>query len=490
MTSRIEADVLPTRYASPTLVARGGMGEVYRATDATLSRAVAIKLLAERHSRDPDVRARFTREALAAARLSGEPYVVTVFDVGEHEGRPFIVMEFLEGGTVHARLRNGRVDAAQALDWLDQAAAALDAAHRSGVVHRDVKPANLLLDRDGVVRVSDFGIASATGMDTLTLPGTVLGTAGYLSPEQARGEPATPASDRYALGVVAFELLTGRRPFAGDTPVTEAFGHLHAEVPSAEQIAPTLPVGIDEVFARALAKDPGERPASAKELVQELRSAFEAVPAPTLALGPQRQPEPVVHRYARRSRRKVAVAAGAAGLVLVGLASATVVGLGGGGGGAEGAGRTSTHRSTTTSNPSTSSTTSTTTTTTTTTPAASPTSAGDGAALDLQGYARMQAGDYAGALPLLLRAVHALDGSGTLDEAYADYNLAYTRFALGRCSGVLALLDRSEAIQGHRSEIDDLRRRAQAACLPQTPNQGNENGKGKGHRKGGEGDSG
>ncbi len=478
MTSRIEADVLPTRYASPTLVARGGMGEVYRATDATLDRAVAIKLLAERHSREADVRARFTREALAAARLSGEPYVITVFDVGEHDGRPFIVMEFLEGGTVHDRLRAGPVDAAQALDWLDQSAAALDAAHRSGVVHRDVKPANLLLDRDGVVRVSDFGIASATGMDTLTLPGTVLGTAGYLSPEQARGEPATPASDRYALAVVAFELLTGRRPFAADTPVTEAFGHLNAEVPSAERIAPALPVGIDGVFARALAKDPRERPASAKELAQELRSAFETAPAPTLALGAR--PEPEVHRYARRSRRNVAFAAGALGLLLAGVAGAVALGFGGGGGGPGAARGTSTHASQT----------STTSTSTTRSATTAPASTGTGAALDRQGYARMQVRDYAGALPLLLRAAHELHGSGTLDEAYADYNLAYTRFALGRCDGVLALLDRSQAIQGHRSEIDDLRRRAQAACLPQSTDAGDGKGKDKGHHKGDEGDNG
>ena len=490
MTSRIDVDVLPTRYASPTLVARGGMGEVFRAIDSTLDRAVAIKLLAERHSRDPDVRARFTREALAAARLSGEPYVITVFDVGEHEGRPFIVMEFLEGGTVHDRLRTGRVEPAQALAWLEQAAAALDAAHRHGVVHRDVKPANLLLDRDGVVRVSDFGIASAAGMDTLTLPGTVLGTAGYLSPEQARGEGATPASDRYALAVVAFELLTGRRPFAADTPVTEAFGHLNADVPSAERLAPDLPVGIDAVFARALAKDPDERPASARELVQELRSAFEPAPAPTLVLGPPAAPD--VHRYARRSRRNVVLGAGAVGLVLAGLAAAAALGFGGGGGGGsgrdgaarQGAGTTSTHARRTT----TSSTTSTRAATTT------PIAAGDGADLNRQGYARMQVGDYAGALPLLDRAVRALSGSGTLDEAYADYNLAYTRFALGRCAGVLSLLARSQAIQGHRSEIDDLRRRAQAACasapasVPPPAHHGK--GKGKGDGKGDEGDNG
>jgi Protein kinase domain len=444
------------------------MGEVYRAKDSTLGRVVAIKMLAERHARDPDVRARFTREALAAARLSGEPYVITVFDVGEHDERPFIVMEYLDGGTVHDRLREGRVDAARALDWLDQAGAALDAGHRKGVVHRDVKPANLLLDKDDVVRVSDFGIASATGMDTLTLPGTVLGTAGYLSPEQARGEHATPASDRYALGVVAFELLTGRRPFAADTPVTEAFGHLNAEVPSAEILAPELPAGIDAVFDRALAKDPGRRPASARDLVRDLRSTFETAPPPTVVLA---RPEPMrIHRHSRRAGRNAAYIAGAVALAGAGLAVAALVGVAGGGGGD---GRTVTHVKTVV--------------TTTSGAATTPASTADGAALDREGYARMQVGDYAGALPLLVRAVHALTGSGTLDEAYADYNLAYTRFQLGRCDGVLALLDRSEAIQGHRAEIDDLRQQAEIACEGAQPGHGKGKGKGK---HGNEGDSG
>jgi serine/threonine protein kinase len=450
------------------------MGEVYRATDATLGRVVAIKMLAERHARDADVRARFTREALAAARLSGEPYVVTVFDVGEHEGRPFIVMEYLDGGTVHEQLRRGRVPHEEALEWLRQAAAAIDAAHRHGVVHRDVKPANLLLDKDDVVRVSDFGIASATGMDTLTLPGTVLGTAGYLSPEQARGQQATPASDRYALGVVAFELLTGRRPFAADTPVTEAFGHLNADVPSAERIAPGLPPGIDAVFARALAKDPAERPLSATDLVQELDSAFHSAQPPTKVLpaAPQAAVVPEstpmrVHRHGRR-RRNVAIAAVAAALALGGGAIAALIGLGAGG-----------DRATTSASHRTSSQSTTTSSTTTGAPSADPVS------LANRGFAYMQSGEYSRALPLLTRAVHALVGSGTLNEAYSEYNLAYTRFALGRCDGVLALLDRSQGIQGHRGEIDRLRARAEARCGGgPAPKKGH--GKKKGHGDGGD----
>ena len=278
------------------------MGEVYRATDSVLERRVAVKLLSERHARDEDAHARFRREALSAARLSGAPHVITVFDVGEHGTQPYIVMEYLEGGSVFDRLRQGRVPPALALEWLDQAGQALDSAHADGIVHRDVKPANLLLDRDGSIVVSDFGIASTSGFDTLTLPGTVLGTAGYLSPEQARGEPATAASDRYGLGVVAFELLTDRRPFEGETAATEAFAHVTAPVPSAEKIEPGLPDGVDEVLGRALAKSAADRPASCAELVADLRSTFRMRRRPLACL-----PVPRDSRAdARRSRTQAA----------------------------------------------------------------------------------------------------------------------------------------------------------------------------------------
>ena len=144
------------------------------------------------------------------------------------------------------------------LAWLDEAGAALDAAHDHGVVHRDVKPGNLLLAGDGTVRVADFGVASAAGLDSLTMTGTILGTAGYLAPEQARGEPTTPATDLYALAVVAFELLTGQRPFQADNPTAEAAAHVHAEVPAVSERS-DLPRELDPIFRRALAKDPSER---------------------------------------------------------------------------------------------------------------------------------------------------------------------------------------------------------------------------------------
>ncbi|CAN5263658.1 hypothetical protein BH20ACT13_BH20ACT13_00770 [soil metagenome] len=453
------------------------MGEVYRATDSVLERKVAVKLLSERHARDEDAHARFRREALSAARLSGAPHVITVFDVGEHGTQPYIVMEYLEGGSVFDRLRAGRIPPALALEWLGQAGQALDRAHADGIVHRDVKPANLLLDRDGSIVVSDFGIASTSGFDTLTLPGAVLGTAGYLSPEQARGEPATAASDRYGLGVVAFELLTDRRPFEGETAATEAFAHVTAPVPSAEKIEPGLPDGVDEVLARALAKNPADRPASCAELVADLRSTFRNAEAPTRVLAAPtptraptraaaaRVPPRAVHRP--RSPRTRGLVVGAVVLALAGLGLAALLGSTlDSGGGAERTTRPPASTLTRTTPPTTITETTTATETSSppsTEPPAPPTAPpttrpSDGVALNNEGFALMQNGDYAGALPILERAVDALSGSGSLAEAYASYNLAFTRFALGSCDGVLSLLDRSEAVQGERKEIDALRR--------------------------------
>jgi tetratricopeptide (TPR) repeat protein len=446
------------------------MGEVYRATDSVLARTVAVKLLSDRYAQQDDARARFRREALAAARLSSAPNVVTVFDVAEHDGRPLIVMEYLDGGSVHDRLRDGRVPREQALTWLEQAADALDRAHANGVVHRDVKPANLLLDGDDNVHVSDFGIASTTGEDTLTAPGTVLGTAGYLAPEQAQGEPASASSDRYALGVVAFELLTGRRPYAGDTPTTEAFAHIHADVPSAVAIDPELPSRVDEVFRRALAKDPAQRPASARELVAQLREALAAdeTPAPTVVM-PAPAPR-VVHRS--RKRPTAALAAVAATALLAGGFVVAALVAAGDDGGPRGGAREPQSRGTTSTQ-----------TTTTQTTAQETTSIEEALAIHAEGYRLSQAGDYEAALPLLREAVIALNGSGLKQEAFAAYNLAFARFATDRCDGVTALLDRSERIQGQRDEIDELRRQWEERCAAPT-GEGDEGGEGPGKGKG------
>jgi len=246
----LAADLLPDRYTGAEPIGRGGMGEIVRATDTALGRSVAIKLLDRRYAEDEAVRERFTREALAVARLSGNSHTVTIYDVGEWQSRPYIVMEYLGGGSLQDVIaKQGAPPPARVLDWLEQAAGALDAAHRVGIVHRDVKPANLLLDQSDRVYVADFGIASAAGLGSLTQTGTVLGTASYLSPEQAMGERTTPASDLYSLAVVAFELLTGRRPFEGDSVAAEAAAHVTGELPSVCDLNPTVPCEVDPVFA-------------------------------------------------------------------------------------------------------------------------------------------------------------------------------------------------------------------------------------------------
>jgi serine/threonine-protein kinase len=313
-------------------------------------------------------------------------------------------------------------------------------------------------------------------MDSLTMTGTVLGTAGYLSPEQAQGERAGPASDRYALGIVAWELLTGTRPFESQSPTAEAAAHVNAPIPAVSAAA-DLPRELDPVFECALAKDPADRYGTASEFVAALRAAFSdaagstnelaAVPPPTTATRPLRQVEDVQHvpyppRSASRSAWPLLAALLVAGVVGGALLAyfltrddtppATVVTR---------IQRVTTQgRVTTVEKP----VTVTTAATSATSPSRPAPASASGAALNNAGFRKMQAGDYAGALPLLERAVQKLQGTGSLDEAYADYNLAFTRFQLGNCDGVLDLLDHSESIQGQRAPIDRLREQAQENC--------------------------
>src|SRR5688572_27319413 len=199
------------------------MASVWEAHDELLDRAVAVKVLAAHLGEDDRARKRFEREARTAAGLSSHPHVVTIYDVGEHDGHAFIVMELLRGGTVADKLRaGGHISQPVALRWLEEAASALDAAHEQRIVHRDVKPANMLLDERGRLALADFGIARLGLEDQITQTGQVLGTAAYIAPEQAMGERSTPASDRYALAVVAFELLTGEKPFRAENFAAQA----------------------------------------------------------------------------------------------------------------------------------------------------------------------------------------------------------------------------------------------------------------------------
>src|SRR4051794_20491481 len=266
---------LPERYRVVRHLANGGMASVWEAHDELLDRDVAVKLLAPHLGEDERARKRFQREARAAAGLSSHPNVVTIYDVGEHDGHVFMVMELMRGGSVADRLRTGeRISHETALRWLREAAAALDAAHEAGIVHRDVKPANLLLDERGRLAIADFGIARLAWEDQVTATGQVLGTAAYISPEQAMGEPATAASDRYALAVVAFELLTGDKPFVAEHFAAQARAHIEDPPPAASGRADDLPRAVDAVLGRGMAKDPADRFGSAAAMVEALDGAL------------------------------------------------------------------------------------------------------------------------------------------------------------------------------------------------------------------------
>jgi serine/threonine-protein kinase len=264
------------RYRLERELGHGGMATVYRARDEELGRPVAIKLLAENLADDAAFRARFLREARLAARLS-HPNLVGVYDAGEAEdGRPFIVMELVPGTTL---AEVGRVPADHAVGLVVQAAHGLAHAHAAGLVHRDVKPQNLLLRDDGVLKVADFGIARAAEATALTQIGTVLGTAAYLSPEQALGEPVTAAADVYSLGAVLYELLTGRPPYAFESLADLAEQQRAGAITPVSELAPEVPAHVEDTVMRALARNPAYRPPTASAFADELTAASH-VPAP------------------------------------------------------------------------------------------------------------------------------------------------------------------------------------------------------------------
>ena len=295
---RVTAPTVAGRYRLEAQLARGGSAEVWRATDLVLERAVALKLL--RAGSDEASRERFRAEARHAGALQ-HPGIAAVHDFGESADgvSAWLVMELVDGEPLSAQLaREGALGVARALDVVAQAADALQAAHASGVVHRDVKPGNLMVRRDGTVKVTDFGIARlAEGPrpDEQTT-GLVVGTAAYLSPEQAAGRPVSPASDVYALGVVAYECLTGQRPFTGATPADVARQHLHDEPPP---LPASVPPGVVDLVERCLEKDPADRPEDAGAVARQAR-ALRSAP---VEAGSVRVRAPRAHRPHRRALR-------------------------------------------------------------------------------------------------------------------------------------------------------------------------------------------
>lgn len=401
---------LPERYQPLRRIARGGMASVWCALDHTLDRHVAIKLLAERYAHDELAGRRFTREARAAARLSGHPNVVTIYDVGltlpseeAARGRPFIVMEYLSGGTVADALRTGELDRPLILTWLRQAAAALDYAHRRGVIHRDVKLSNFLLDRDRVLHVADFGIAQLGTEDTLTSTGEVMGTAAYLAPERALGLPATESSDRYGMAVAAFELLVGQRPFTAEHFAAQARQHVEQPPPRASLRSPTLPAALDGVLARGMAKRQDERYGSAAEMVDQIEQALAPRPARP------RRAAPATTVYSRRVRRRTMALSALVGVVACVVAAVLL---------ASGTPRAAQHAASARHGGATQA--------ARHTPPAqnAPTAASPATAtaLEAQGHRLMVGGDYQDAIPVLRRAVAAAP-HWSLTYAYALYDL-------------------------------------------------------------------
>lgn len=456
---------LPERYRVVRHIANGGMASVWAAEDELLGRLVAVKLLAPGFAADADAARRFQREARTAARVSDHPHVVTIFDVGEHDDQAFIVMEYCPGGTVSDRLRRPEpIPHPTAMDWLRGAAGALDHAHSRDIVHRDVKPGNLLLDGAGRVAVADFGIARIASDSALTQTGQVLGTAAYLSPEQALGRPATAASDRYALAVVAYELLARRRPFEGEHAAAQARQHIESPPPPAAP-GTDLPAAVDGALARGLAKDPRDRPPTASALVEDLRGALGAMAEPEALVDtaptrvaptrirrdavrtparppapPRRTPRPAAALDERPpSRRPVLIALAA--LVFALAAVIAAVAGGGGGNGRRAATGTSAPARATKAKAKTAPAPVQTQATAQSRPATQPPAGATGArALALQGHALVAQDNPAAAVDPLTRAVQNCPVSTTDPCAYALFDLGHALRVAGRPAEAIPVL--------------------------------------------------
>src|SRR5947209_8407547 len=272
--STLLGTTLNGRYRLEARIGSGGMSTVYRAMDETLQRLVAIKLMNREVASDSDQLERFRREARAVAQLS-HPHVVGVIDAGEDAGRPYIVLDYGEGETLKERIRRcGRLPVTEAVAYAIEIARALGAAHARHIVHRDVKPQNVLIDEEGRAKVTDFGIARTLDEDGLTADGRVLGTTDYVSPEQALGQPVTGQSDLYSLGIVLYEMLTGEVPFKGENQVAVAMKHVREPLPDVQAERPEISAALAAVIDTATAKRVEERYADDAELIADLEDVL------------------------------------------------------------------------------------------------------------------------------------------------------------------------------------------------------------------------
>ena len=273
--SQMIGTVLSGRYKLEAKLGSGGMSTVYLARDTTLDRQVAVKVLHREMSEQADQLERFRQEARAVAKLS-HPNVVAVIDAGEDGGHPYIVFEYVEGETLKQRInRVGALDAQDALAYAIEVARGLTVAHNRKMVHRDIKPQNVLIDAEGRAKLTDFGISRQLEQDGMTATGRVLGTTDYVAPEQAMGHPVDQRSDIYSLGVVLYEMLVGQVPFHADSQVGVAMKHVNEELPDVQQRRPELSAAAAMVVERATAKDPAERYQKVSELIDDLATALE-----------------------------------------------------------------------------------------------------------------------------------------------------------------------------------------------------------------------
>lgn len=268
--------ILGNRYKIIRPLGEGGMANVYLAHDLVLDRDVSVKLLRLDLRDDPQTKKRFQREAMAATQLN-DPNIVGVYDVGEEHGMQYMVMQYVEGTDLKKYIATHYpIPLPQVIDIMEQVLSAVESAHEHGIIHRDLKPSNILIDQNKNLKITDFGIATASFDNSLTQTNTLVGSVHYLSPEQARGSVATKRSDIYSLGIILFELLTGKVPFEGENAVSIALKHFKDQIPSVRSVNPQIPQALENVVYKATAKDPEERYSSAKEMAADLRTSLDA----------------------------------------------------------------------------------------------------------------------------------------------------------------------------------------------------------------------